>query len=216
MKKVHAAGLVLALLSGSAMAQGVGVYGVAGTGGLGLGLNLPVGPAFGLRGELAQLTTSDTYTEDQITYKGDLKLRGNGVFADFRPFLGTFRLVAGATFTGSSAALQAQTTDGTVTIDGQTFSATGNSLLATIKYPNTMPYVGVGWGHGRFNQPGWTFGLDLGVSIGKPKVTLTGSGGLLAQPGASAAIAAEERKVQDDLDSAKVLPVIKVSVGYNF
>jgi hypothetical protein len=79
-----------------------------------------------------------------------------------------------------------------------------------------MPYIGVGWGHGRHNEPGWTFALDLGVSIGKPDVKLTGSGGLLAQPGAAAAIAAEERKVQDDLNSAKVLPVVKFSVGYQF
>lgn len=216
MKKLLITGLSLMALSGAALAQGVGVYGVVGTGGVGVGLNLPVGPALGIRGELASLTESDTYTEDQITYKGDLKLKGNGVFVDFRPFLGTFRMVGGATFGGTSAALNAQATNGSVTIDGQRFDATGNSLRADIKYPSTMPYVGVGWGHGRHNEPGWTFALDLGVSIGKPKVRLTGSGGLLAQPGAQAAIAAEERKVQDDLNSAKVLPVVKVSVGYQF
>jgi hypothetical protein len=216
MKKLHVVGLSLVLLSGSVFAQGVGVYGVGGTGGLGVGLNLPVGPAFGLRGEIASLNESDTYTEDQITYKGDLKLKGNGVFVDFRPFMGTFRLVGGATFGASSASLVAQATNGTVTIDGRRFDASGNSLRADIKYPSTMPYLGVGWGHGRFNEPGWTFGLDLGVSIGKPKVNLVGSGGLLAQPGAQSAIAAEERKVQDDLNSAKVLPVVKLSVGYQF
>lgn len=216
MKKLHVAGLSLLVLSGSAMAQGVGVYGVAGSGGLGVGVNLPVGPALGVRGEIAQLKQSDTYTEDQITYKGDVKLKGNGVFLDFRPFMGSFRLVGGATFGGTSAALQAQATDGTVTIDGQRFSAAGNSLRADIKYPNTMPYLGVGWGHGRFNEPGLTFALDLGVSIGKPKVTLTGSGGLTSQPGAQAAIAAEQRKVQDDLNGTKVLPVVKFTVGYQF
>ena len=216
MKKLLITGLSLMALSGSALAQGVGVYGVVGTGGLGVGLNLPVGSALGIRGELASLTESDTYTEDQITYKGDLKLKGNGVFVDFRPFMGSFRMVGGATFGGTSAALNAQATNGSVTIDGQRFDATGNSLRADIKYPSTMPYLGVGWGHGRFNEPGWTFALDLGVSIGKPKVRLTGSGGLLAQSGAQAAIAAEERKVQDDLNSAKVLPMVKVSVGYQF
>ena len=216
MKKLRVAGLSLLVLSGSAMAQGVGVYGVAGSGGLGVGVNLPVGPALGVRGELAQLKQSDTYTEDQITYKGDVKLKGNGVFVDFRPFMGSFRLVGGATFGGTSASLQAQATDGTVTIDGQRFNAAGNSLRADIKYPSTMPYLGVGWGHGRFNEPGLTFALDLGVSIGKPKVTLTGSGGLLAQPGAQSAISAEQRKVQDDLNGTKVLPVVKFTVGYQF
>lgn len=216
MKKLLITGLSLMSLSGAALAQGVGVYGVAGSGGLGVGLNLPVGPVLGVRGELASLKESDTYTEDQITYKGDVKLKGNGVFVDFRPFAGTFRLVGGASFGASSAALRAQATDGTVTIDGRRFDATGNSLRADIKYPSTMPYVGVGWGHGRHNEPGLTFSLDLGVSIGKPKVSLTGSGGLLAQPGARAAIAAEERKVQDDLNDAGVLPVVKFTVGYQF
>ena len=171
---------------------------------------------FGIRGELAQFTGSDTYTEDQITYKGDVKLKGNGLFVDVRPFSGVFRLVGGVGFGGTSAALDAQATNGTVTIDGRSFDATGNSLSASIKYPSTMPYVGIGWGHGRHNEPGWTFAFDLGVSIGKPSVTLTGSSGLLAQPGASAAIAAERQKVQDDLDSANVLPVVKFSVGYQF
>lgn len=214
--RLLAVSIALACLSGSALAQSAGVYGVVGTGGLGVGVNVPVGPALGFRGELGQYSTTDTYTEDQITYKGDLKLKGNGVFVDFRPFAGNFRLVGGMGFGGTSAELDAQASNGTVTIDGQRFDASGNTLSARIKYPSTMPYVGIGWGHGRVSEPGWTFALDLGVSIGKPKVTLTGSGGLLAQSGAAAAIAAEEQKVQDDLNSAKVLPVIKFAVGYQF
>lgn len=210
------ASLALACASGSVMAQSVGVYGVVGSGGYGVGLNAPLNPMVGIRGELAQFSGSDTYTEDQITYKGDVKLKGNGLFVDVRPFSGTFRLVGGLGFGGTSAALDAQTANGTVTIDGQTFNASGNSLSASIKYPSTMPYVGLGWGHGRHNEPGWTFAFDLGVSIGKPSVSLTGSSGLLAQPGAAAAIAAEQQKVQDDLNSAKVLPVVKLSIGYQF
>ncbi len=218
MKKSHwfCVSLALACASGAAMAQSVGVYGVAGSGGFGVGLNAPLSPMVGMRGELAQFTGSDTYTEDQITYKGDVKLKGSGVFLDVRPFSGVFRLVGGLGFGGTSAALDAQATNGRVTIDGQSFDASGNSLSASIKYPSTMPYVGIGWGHGRHNEPGWTFAFDLGVSIGKPSVTLTGSSGLLAQPGAAAAITAEQQKVQDDLNSAKVLPVVKVSVGYQF
>ena len=208
--------LALACVSGSAWAQSVGVYGVVGSGGYGLGVNLPVAPMIGLRGELAQLTASDTYTEDQITYKGDVKLKGNGVFVDLRPFSGVFRVVGGLGFGATSAALDAQASNGTVTIDGQRFDAAGNTLSASIKYPSTMPYLGIGWGHGRTNEPGWTFAFDVGVSIGKPSVSLTGSGGLLAQPGAAAAIAAEQQKVQDDLNSARVLPSAKLSIGYQF
>lgn len=223
MIKVHAVCVSLALLSGSVMAQSsggapanLGVYGVVGTGGVGLGLNVPVTGFLGVRGELAQATVSDTYTNDDITYKGDLKLRGSGVFADIRPFQGAFRVVLGATVGGDSAALEAQQQGGTFSIDGQSFSADGSQLRATIKYPSTMPYVGIGWGHGQRGKPGWTLAFDLGVAIGDPKITLTGNEGLLSQPGAAARIAAEESKAQKDVSSAKVLPVVKFSVGYAF
>jgi hypothetical protein len=223
MIKIRAVCLAVAMLSGSAMAQGagglpdnLGVYGVVGTGGLGLGLNLPVSPVLGVRGELAQGTVSDTYTNDDITYEGDLKLRGSGLFADIRPFQGTFRVVLGATVGGDSASLEAEQQGGTFTIDGQTFSADGSKLRATIKYPSTMPYVGIGWGHGQRGDSGWTFAFDVGVAIGDPKITLSGNEGLLSQSGAAARIEAEEQKAQDDLSSAKVLPVLKFSVGYSF
>ena len=223
MMKMRAICGALALLSASAMAQGsgampahLGVYGVAGTGGVGLGLNLPMSSAWGLRGEIAQGSVSDDYTNDDITYKGDLKLRGSGLFADFRPFEGAFRMVLGATFGGSSAALEAEQAGGRFTIDGQSFSAAGSALRAAIKYPSTMPYVGIGWGHGQRGAPGWSFAFDVGVAIGEAKISLTGNDGLLSQPGAAARIAAEERRAQEDVSSAKVLPVIKASLGYSF
>ncbi len=215
--------LGLLLLSGAALAQdsppaplNLGIYGVVGTGGWGLGVNRPITPAWGLRGEIAQATVSRTYTEDEVRYRGDVKLRGSGVFADYRPFDGSFRMVLGAAIGRTGGELLAEPSNGTITLDGQTFNATGNSLRASILYPSTMPYLGLGWGHGRLNAAGWSFGLDLGVAVGKPKVRLTGSGDLMAQPGAADALAAEERKVQDDLNGIGVLPVLKFSIGYQF
>ena len=56
----------------------------------------------------------------------------------------------------------------------------------------------------------------MGVAIGEAKISLTGNDGLLSQPGAAARIAAEERRAQEHVSSAKVLPVIKASLGYSF
>lgn len=220
--RVLSCGLIgLLLLSGAVQAQeaqplNLGFYGVAGTGGWGLGLNRPVTPAWGLRAELAQASFADTYTQDEIRYRGDIKLRGNGLFADYRPFDGSFRVVLGAAIGRTGGELFAEPSSGTIILDGQTFNASGNSLKASIQYPATMPYLGLGWGHGRLNSKGWTFGLDLGVALGKPKVRLTATGDLLAQPGAADALAAEERKVQDDFKGIGVLPVLKFSAGYQF
>lgn len=215
--------MVLSLLGAPVRAQepttaplNLGLYGVAGSGGWGLGLNRPVTPAWGLRAEWAQATISDTYTQDQISYRGDIRLRGSGVFADYRPFDGSFRLVLGAAAGRTGGELLAEPRNGQITLDGQTFNASGNSLRAAIHYPSSMPYLGLGWGHGRLNATGWTFGLDLGVAIGKPRVRLTATGDLLAQPGAADALAAEERKVQNDLNGIGVLPVFKFSAGYQF
>lgn len=223
MKKVHVALLGLALASGSVMAQEVEstaapleIYGVGGTGGLGVGLNFPLTPMFGVRAEIGRLKSSDSYTVDDITYKGDIQLRGDGLFLDIRPTEGSFRLVAGAALGGLNANLGADHPGGQITIDGQTFTANASSLRVSIKYPNAMPYVGVGWGHGRVGVKGWTFGLDLGAAIGSPKVKLTASPDLLAQPGAADRVAAEERRVQDDAKDIRLLPVVKVSFGYQF
>jgi hypothetical protein len=203
-------------LAQEAQPMDLGLYGVLGSGGWGLGLNRPLTPAWGLRAELAQASLTDTYTQDQIRYRGKVKLRGNGVFADYRPFDGSFRLVLGATLGRTGGELLGEPSNGQITLNGQTFNATGNSLHASIQYPSSMPYLGLGWGHGRPKARGWTFGLDLGVGVGKPKVRLTGSGDLLTQPGAADALAAEERKMQDDLNGIGVLPVLKFSAGYQF
>lgn len=221
--KLHLCLLGLVSLSGSAVAQSagkepvsLGVYGVVASGGVGLGLNLPLSPGWGVRGELVRASVSRTYTQDDIAYRGDVDLSGSGLFADYRPFQGAIRLVAGLAMGATKADLLAEPANGQLTIDGQAFNAAGHSLSANVKYPSTMPYLGLGWGQGRIQARGWRFGMDLGLAIGKPKIKLTGSSDLLAQPGAPAAIAAEESRAQSDLNSAKVLPVIKFTAGYQF
>ena len=223
MRYVSQAVMGLLLVSGSSLAQdtarptlNLGWYGVAGTGGLGIGVSRPVSSAWGLRGEVAEASVTRAYTENDVRYRGEVQLRGSGLFADYRPFHGSFRLVLGAVVGRTGGELLAEPANGTVTLDGQTFNATGNSLTASIRYPSSMPYVGLGWGHGRSSRTGWTFGLDLGVAVGKPKVRLTGDGDLLSQAGAAEALAAEQRQVQQELDRIGVLPVLKFSIGYQF
>jgi hypothetical protein len=63
---------------------------------------------------------------------------------------------------------------------------------------------------------GFKFVFDLGLAIGSPKATLSGTGAVLSQTKAQADIAAQQQKINDDASKLPGLPVIKIGVGYVF
>ena len=56
----------------------------------------------------------------------------------------------------------------------------------------------------------------LGLAIGSPKATLSGTGTALSTSQAQADIAAQQQKINDDASKLIGLPVIKIGVGYVF
>jgi hypothetical protein len=56
----------------------------------------------------------------------------------------------------------------------------------------------------------------LGLAIGSPKATLSGTGTALSTAQAQADIAAQQQKINDDASKLIGLPVIKIGVGYVF
>ena len=79
-----------------------------------------------------------------------------------------------------------------------------------------MPYVGLGWGLGKPLEKGFKFVLDLGLAIGSPKATLSGTGTVLGTAQAQADIAAQQQKINDDASKLPGLPVVKIGLGYVF
>lgn len=195
--------------------SGLMLYAVGGTGGLGGGVGYHFNEILTIRGELAGFSYNDTFDQDGITYKGDLKLGTKALYLDVHPFSGSFRLTVGVDngrtkFGGAAVANGSNKVD----VNGTLYDyGAGDSITAEVRYPSTLPYVGIGWG---LAGPGLNLGFDLGVNIGSADLVMTRSASLGAISGFDANFAAQQAKYANDVADLKVYPVIKLSVGYSF
>ncbi len=192
------------------------IYGTAGFLGWGLGVAQPLGPHLGVRADIATAgNRNERRTEEGIDYDATLKLDRTNLLLDWFPMAGTFRVSAGLTFANTKLVLDASGAGGTLSVGGNTYTTTAaDGFNASIKYPSTMPYLGIGWGHGMGDR-GWRFAFDVGAAIGKPKVNVT-TRGQLSQPAAQADVDRETQELRDGVGAVKVLPQVMFSVGYSF
>ncbi|HEX4913238.1 MAG TPA: hypothetical protein VFV51_04735 [Vicinamibacterales bacterium] len=204
-----AAGLLLCAPSAHALEAFAGL----GTTGLEVGLAERVGGSTGLRMSAEFLDLGRDFERNGATYDTRLKFSSLGLYGDYF-VAGGFRVSAGALLGTRKASGNAVATNGTITINGTTYPAAGESVLAEAKFRSAAPYVGIGWGHHPSN-PGLGFYADLGVVVGKADAKLTPSPGILAAAGA-ANVAAEQANLQESVDKLKVYPVLKLGFGYKF
>jgi len=209
------AAVVLALASASSMAADA--YAAYGTTGLRLGLDQGVGPFVSVRGEFNTMNYSSDFSTNSGNYTGTVKFDTAGLYADFHPFAGAFRLTAGALIGDHSITADGKASNnGTYTINGHSYSASGQSISATANYSSIEPYVGLGFsGVPLLGTRGLTFFADLGVVYAKPSLTMNVSSGLAAQAG-QANISAEQQQLQTKADEYKYYPVISAGLGYAF
>lgn len=194
--------------------SGFMLYAVGGTGGLGGGLGYHFNEIITLRGELATFTYDDSFDQDGITYRGDLKLATQALYLDVHPFAGTFRLTVGVDNGRTRFGGAAVGNGGNIDVNGTSYTyGAGDSITAEVRYPSTMPYLGIGWGLG---GSGLNVGLDLGVNIGSADLVMTRSASLGAIPGFDANFEAQRALYANDVADIKVFPIIKLSVGYSF
>lgn len=184
-----------------------------GSTGFEIGVAQRLGNAGGLRASAEFLSLGRDFERNGATYDTRLKLSTLGLYADY--FLGGgFRLSGGAMLGTRKASGNAVATNGTITINGTTYPATGESVDAEVKFPSAAPYLGIGYGHHQSGK-GLSFYLDVGAAWGKADARLTPSPGILAAAG-QANIDAEQANLQDSADKLKVYPVLKLGVGYSF
>lgn len=191
-------------------------YGAVGFPGVMAGYAQAIDSRVVLRADYASLGTHDKDGEREgINYKGKLKLARVGLFADYFPAGGGFRLTGGLTFNDMTLKLRSNMPAGSnVNIGGTNYVATGNEYLnADVKIPRVTPYIGIGWGHHR-REPGWGFLADLGVSIGKAKLDVDTN---LASYGVSQAdIDREVDELRDDVAKVRVVPQLSLGMSYRF
>ncbi len=214
--------MLAALGSTASLAQAQDIYAGVGLPGLyTIGYAHPMGSSWGLRGEYAGgLSRNMTGSSEGIDYEATFKSSRAGVFADWFPFGGGFRLVGGLTSNDTKLAVNATGT--TATIDGNTVSLAGRYFNVTMKYPTATPYLGIGYGHQQAEK-GLGFYFDLGVSFGSftadVDTNLLGAPVLGGTPGQTITqqdIDAEKQKLNDSLAGLSVLPSVSAGMVYRF
>lgn len=194
-------------------AQAVELFGGVGTTGLEIGLGSRISSNTGLRVDAEFLDYSRSFDRNGASYDTKLKFSSLGVYGDY--FLGdSFRLTAGALIGQRKASGNGVATNGTITINGTSYPAAGESVDAEARFPSFAPYLGIGFGHAQTSK-GLSFYFDAGVAIGKADAKITASPGLVSAAGQSN-IDAEQRNLQESVDKLKFFPAVKFGVGYHF
>jgi len=157
-------------------------------------------------------------TESDVPYRARMKYNRVGLFGDYRPFGGRFRLTAGLTVNDASMKLDSRFDGATeVTINETTITpSAADYFRAHVKIPRLTPYFGIGWGH-QPRETGFGFVADLGVSIGKPKVTVEQNltdnhPSLISQED----VDIETRQLKDKVGKLRVLPHVAVGMSYRY
>lgn len=161
---------------------------------------------------------SSNRSESDVPYRARLKYNRVGLFGDYRPFGGRFRLTAGLTVNDASLKLDSRFDGATeVTINETTITpSAADYFRAHVKIPRLTPYFGIGWGH-QPRETGFGFVADVGVSIGKPKVTVDQNltdnhPSLISQED----VDVETRQLKDKVGKLRVLPHVALGMSYRY
>ena len=208
------AAIILLLAALSPSSRAAELYGGLGTSGVEVGIGERVGGRVSLRMSGEFLRASRDFESDGATYDTKLKFSNLALYGDYFVSGGGFRLTAGAVIGTRKASGNAVAENGTLSINGSSYPAAGESVGAVAKFPSAAPYFGIGYGH---HQPsrGSSFYLDLGVVIGKADAKLYPSAGVVAAAG-QANLDAEQRKLQDNVNKLKAYPIIKIGYSFSF
>jgi hypothetical protein len=212
--------LVVALtVAASVQAQQLAIAPKIGTTGAGADLTIGVARSLNVRLGVQGWSRSETRTEQEIEYDADFKLVSGEVLLDLHPGGRRFRVSAGAVMNGNE--VDAVSSDDAVyTINGVDYpAALVGRLRGKVETNSVAPYLGIGWGNAVAPGSRWRFAFDLGAFYqGSPKVSLRAEpvNPALLPPRFEQDLEAERQKIEDDLDSYTIFPVVAVGVSFRF
>ena len=198
--------VLAAAMAAAASAQAAGIGVRAGTTGIGADVAWDVAPTLSARlGYSALKWNHDVETSSGVDYDGKLKLSNVNTFLDFHPLGPVFRITGGFIFNDNKYDVSA--------------ARLGGSLNGTVEPGRSAaPYLGIGWG--TVSGTGVNFYADIGIMfMGSPKASLTANCGSL--PPATCTqlrneVAAEQRRLEDELKDFKHYPVINLGLTVGF
>ncbi|HXF44554.1 MAG TPA: hypothetical protein VNK91_00370 [Burkholderiaceae bacterium] len=192
-----------------------------GTTGLGAELGYGFNSYLGLRGNLGAGSYNYDTTEDGIQYRATLKAGAGLLTFDLHPFAGIFRLSAGLGLNRTRVDFRAVPTEGTLTLGERVYNASDvGAVDGWVRFPRTVPYLGLGWGAATRPERGFYFTSDFGVFLGRASGSLTGTCAPSLDAGACAQLQrdlqVEAQAFQREAEKIKYYPVITGGFGYRF
>jgi hypothetical protein len=155
----------------------------------------------------------------------DIKAKLQTVDALFDWYLrdgSAFHLTGGVIYNGTKADAHARSDSlGKFTLNGTTYTAADVGVLSgRIDFRKAAPYLGIGWGNPLAGNSRWQFSGDLGAyyqgnaNVQMASIGCTTSAAVCKQLVTD--VNAERAKLQEDVSSYKVYPVLRASVSYRF
>ena len=186
-----------------------------------------------LRGGFTFFSYSRTFTKDGITYDGQVGFRTLEAHYDFFPWAASFHV------SGGLLAYLADPVTATPAVAGQSFSLGGHTYYSDTANPisghgkinvnRVAPTITVGWGNLLpRSAKRWSIPVEVGVAFqGAPNATLNLSGNACVFPASDcrnvatdpmihSQVVAEQTKINNNLSSFKVYPILSVGFGYKF
>ncbi len=213
--------MVGALATSGARSADFGLYGTAGTVGLGGGVAANFGQYIGARvGYTSYTYEANDLEQSDLSFSGEVELGGTQALLDLHPFGGGFRLSLGmmenAQITG-----RALPTANTFTFDGVTYSSADvGEARGSATFDSFSPYVGLGYGRALSRRGKLAMNADLGVALtGAADVQLDVSCATAAQALCTDLlddVAAEQAQIQADAEDYKYWPVLSIGLSYRF
>ena len=221
MNKSVVACFIAALSSASVCADEVyGGFGVLS--GVHAGFSHSLSDSFGMRTEAHSFSYSRSFSVSGSQYAAQADFSGATLYLDWKPLTpitSEFRITAGLGL-GKNELRAGKSSGTSVTLGDSTYLLNPEDTFGlNLRYPSTMPYLGIGTGHHRA-QKGFNFYTDAGVFFGKPELTFEYSDAFLTRIGMGqisiADLQKEEAKVRAEADKIKFMPTVKLGVTYRF
>lgn len=209
-------------LSSFVQAEGIGLGVHAGLMGAGIDGYYRLSDKVVARGTYNSFEYDYDTTEEDVDFAATYTFDNAQLGVDWYPFAGGFRLSAAYVANGNELDMNAVPTGGTYTLNDVNYAASDvGSLRATVSYPDSAAYVGMGWGNPVGAGKGLGVTFDIGAYyLGEPEVAQTVTCGTSTSPAACTQIRAdaeaERKQLEEDLSDFPFWPHIQVGLTYQF
>lgn len=160
----------------------------------------------------------DTQEED-VDYEATYSFDNAQLGLDWYPFAGGFRLSAAVVANSNELNLHAVPTGGSFDLNDTLYAGTEvSSLRATVSYPETAGYIGLGWGNPVGAGKGFGVTFDIGAFyLGEPEVAQAVTCGTTVRCAQLQADAeADRKKLEDELSDFPFWPQVQLGLSYQF